>query len=68
VLTPDASRFWYKGDWAPGKTPPSYDKQIVRNHLLTLDWDKTPPGPTLPSEITEKAGARYREIADRLMG
>lgn len=68
VLTPDASRFWYKGDWAPGKTPPSYDKQIVRNYLLTLDWDKTPPGPTLPSEVTENAGARYREIAQRLMG
>jgi len=67
VLTPDASRFWNQDDWAPGQTPPSYDKQVVRNHLETLDWDKTAPGPNLPHEIIDQALRRYEEIAERLM-
>lgn len=66
VLTPDASRFWNAADWAPGKTPESYDKQVVRNFLLTLDWDRTPPGPDLPQAIVDQAAARYEEITARL--
>jgi len=67
VLTPDASRFWNRNEWAPGGTPPSYDKQVVRNYLLTLDWNRTPPGPMLPDEIIEKAVERYSAIAARLV-
>ncbi len=66
VLTPDSSRFWNAADWAPGRTPPSYDKQVVRDYLLTLDWDRTPPGPRLPTEVLEAAARRYEEIAARL--
>ena len=54
VLTPDSSRFWPAGDWQPGTNPSSYDKQIVRDYLETLDWDKTAPGPELPDAIMEK--------------
>ncbi len=62
LLTPDSSRFWSKKDYTPGRGQDSYDKQIVRDYLLTLDWDKTYPGPELPPEIVQKTAERYREI------
>lgn len=62
ILTPDSSRFWSKKNYQPGKGQDSYDKQIVRDYLLTLDWNQTYPGPKLPDEIIEKTAARYREI------
>lgn len=66
LLTPDSSRFWSMENYAPGRGQDSYDKQIVRDYLLTLDWDKTYPGPLLPDYIVEKAAGRYREIFDIL--
>ena len=66
VLTPDSSRFWPADEYEIGISPPSYDKQFVRDYLETLDWDKTPPGPTLPDEIIEKTAAKYKEAEDRL--
>jgi len=68
MLTPDSSRFWSAANYAPGKGQDSYDKQIVRDYLLTLDWNKTYPGPALPEGIIEKTAARYREILDILTG
>jgi phosphoribosylaminoimidazole-succinocarboxamide synthase len=68
LLTPDSSRFWSLRDYVPGKNQDSYDKQIVRDYLLTLKWDKTYPGPELPSVIIEKAAARYQEILQILTG
>lgn len=62
LLTPDSSRFWSSADYSPGRGQDSFDKQIVRDYLLTLDWDQTPPGPELPQEIVEKTAARYKEI------
>jgi len=62
VLTPDSSRFWSIRDYAPGKSQDSYDKQIVRDYLLTLDWNQQYPGPKLPDEIVAKTAARYEEI------
>jgi phosphoribosylaminoimidazole-succinocarboxamide synthase len=66
ILTPDSSRFWSLRDYRPGKSQDSFDKQIVRDYLLTLDWDKTAPGPVLPDDIVEKTAARYREIMEIL--
>ena len=66
VLTPDSSRFWPVEDYAVGISPPSFDKQFVRDYLETLDWDKTAPGPELPAEIIEKTAAKYREALRRL--
>lgn len=65
-LTPDSSRFWPADSYDPGKSPPSFDKQFVRDYLETLDWDKTYPGPNLPNEIIEKTSAKYREAFQRL--
>ncbi|KAF0185599.1 MAG: phosphoribosylaminoimidazole-succinocarboxamide synthase [Nitrospirae bacterium] len=62
LLTPDSSRFWSIKDYAPGKSQDSYDKQIVRDYLLTLDWNQQYPGPELPEEIVRKTAARYEEI------
>jgi phosphoribosylaminoimidazole-succinocarboxamide synthase len=62
ILTPDSSRFWSVQDYMPGKGQDSYDKQIVRDYLLTLDWDKTYPGPSLPDEIIKKTAKRYNEL------
>jgi len=62
ILTPDSSRFWSARTYEPGKGQDSYDKQIIRDYLLTLDWDQTYPGPVLPDGIVEKAIERYREI------
>lgn len=66
LLTPDSSRFWSAQDYAPGRPQDSFDKQIVRDYLLTLDWDKTYPGPVLPKEIVDKTAARYNAILDIL--
>ncbi|MEK6656501.1 MAG: phosphoribosylaminoimidazolesuccinocarboxamide synthase, partial [Nitrospirota bacterium] len=62
ILTPDSSRFWSARDYRVGKGQDSFDKQIVRDYLLTLNWNQQPPGPKLPEDIIEKAGARYKEI------
>jgi phosphoribosylaminoimidazole-succinocarboxamide synthase len=67
-LTPDSSRFWPADSYAPGKSPPSFDKQFVRDYLETLDWGKTYPGPSLPSEVIEKTSTKYREAFQRLTG
>ena len=66
ILTPDSSRFWPLDSYTPGQSPPSFDKQFVRDYLETLDWDKTPPGPHLPPEVLEKTAAKYREAQARL--
>ena len=68
VVTPDSSRFWPADRYAPGSSPPSFDKQFVRDYLETLDWDKTPPAPALPPEIAEKTAEKYREALNRLTG
>ncbi len=68
ILTPDSSRFWSANTYAPGRPQDSYDKQIVRDYLLTLDWNRTHPGPKLPAHIIDKALARYREIYTILTG
>jgi len=68
LLTPDSSRFWSLKGYTPGRSQDSYDKQIVRDYLLTLDWDKTYPGPRLPDEIIEKTSVRYREILNIITG
>jgi phosphoribosylaminoimidazole-succinocarboxamide synthase len=66
VLTPDSSRFWPVDGYRTGISPPSFDKQFVRDYLDTLDWDKTAPGPTLPQDVLEQTSAKYREAFDRL--
>lgn len=68
LLTPDSSRFWSTKDYAPGRGQDSYDKQVVRDYLLTLDWDKTYPGPSLPDEIINKTIGRYKEILKIITG
>jgi len=67
-LTPDSSRFWPQDEYVVGKSPPSFDKQFVRDYLETLDWDKTPPAPRLPKDVIEKTSAKYREAFRRLTG
>ena len=68
ALTPDSSRFWPADEYATGGSPPSYDKQYVRDWLETLDWDKTPPGPEIPEEVVAGTRARYVEAYERLTG
>jgi phosphoribosylaminoimidazole-succinocarboxamide synthase len=68
VLTPDSSRFWPSEAWRPGQSPPSFDKQFVRDYLETLDWDKTAPGPELPADILAQTTAKYLEAYERLTG
>jgi len=68
VLTPDSSRFWPADQYRPGTSPPSFDKQFVRDYLDTLDWNKTPPGPELPRDIIDKTAAKYAEAEARLTG
>jgi phosphoribosylaminoimidazole-succinocarboxamide synthase len=72
VLTPDSSRFWPADEWLPGRTQPSYDKQIVRNWLLSPDsgWDRSSgePPPPLPDEVVERTRSRYVEAYTRLTG
>ncbi|MBZ0143654.1 MAG: phosphoribosylaminoimidazolesuccinocarboxamide synthase [Rhodocyclaceae bacterium] len=68
ALTPDSSRFWPADEYQEGISPPSFDKQIVRDYLETLDWNKRAPGPKLPAEIIAKTTAKYREAYERLSG
>ncbi len=68
VLTPDSSRFWPADTYSVGVSPPSFDKQFVRDYLETLDWDKTAPGPDLPKEIILKTAEKYAEAESRLVG
>ncbi len=67
-LTPDSSRFWPADQYLVGQSPPSFDKQFVRDYLETLDWDKTPPAPSLPKEVIAKTSAKYVEAFERLTG
>jgi len=66
ALTPDSSRFWPVDTYAPGSSPPSFDKQFVRDYLETLDWNKTAPGPRLPADVIAKTAEKYREALRRL--
>jgi phosphoribosylaminoimidazole-succinocarboxamide synthase len=66
VLTPDSSRFWPADTYRPGASPPSFDKQFVRDYLETLDWDKRAPGPKLPADVIARTSAKYREALERL--
>jgi len=66
VITPDSSRFWPVDSYRTGISPPSFDKQFVRDYLDTLDWDKTAPGPDLPVEVLKQTSAKYQEAYNRL--
>ena len=66
VLTPDSSRFWPADTWRVGTSPPSFDKQFVRDYLETLDWNKRAPGPRLPADIIARTSQNYREALRRL--
>jgi len=68
VLTPDSSRFWPADDYQVGSSPPSFDKQYVRDYLLGVDWDRNPPAPELPPEVIEATSAKYLEAFRRLTG
>src|SRR2546426_7722904 len=68
VLTPDSSRFWPADQYRPGRSQASFDKQFVRDYLETLDWDKSPPGPTLPADVIAKTQAKYLDAYQRLTG
>jgi phosphoribosylaminoimidazole-succinocarboxamide synthase len=68
VLTADSSRFWPADQYSVGVSPPSYDKQFVRDYLETLDWDKTPPAPHLPADVIARTSAKYREALEKLTG
>ena len=68
ILSPDSSRFWPASEYQLGSSPPSFDKQFIRDYLETLDWDKTPPGPHLPRDILEKSAEKYQEVASLLIG
>jgi phosphoribosylaminoimidazole-succinocarboxamide synthase len=68
ALTPDSSRFWPADQYRPGSSPPSYDKQYVRDYLETLDWNKAPPAPRLPADVIERTSEKYREALERIAG
>ena len=68
ALTPDSSRFWPADDFRPGGPQTSFDKQFVRDYLLTLPWNKTAPGPRLPADVVEKTALKYREALKILTG
>jgi phosphoribosylaminoimidazole-succinocarboxamide synthase len=68
VLTPDSSRFWPADQYVVGQSPPSFDKQFVRDYLETLDWDKTPPAPRLPGDVIARSAAKYVEAFERITG
>jgi phosphoribosylaminoimidazole-succinocarboxamide synthase len=68
VLTADSSRFWPADQYKVGISPPSYDKQFVRDYLETLDWDKTPPAPKLPADVIARTSAKYREALEKIAG
>jgi phosphoribosylaminoimidazole-succinocarboxamide synthase len=68
VMTPDSSRFWPKAEYRVGISPPSFDKQYVRDYLESLDWDKTPPAPALPEEVIQGTTRRYLEAYEQITG
>ncbi|QNH18664.1 phosphoribosylaminoimidazole-succinocarboxamide synthase [Xanthomonas sp. GW] len=68
MLTPDSSRYWPADEYEVGTSPPSYDKQFVRDYLETLDWGKTAPGPSLPQDVIDRTRAKYAEALQRLAG
>jgi phosphoribosylaminoimidazole-succinocarboxamide synthase len=68
VLTPDSSRYWPRDSYEPGRSPPSYDKQFVRDHLVGLSWNQKPPAPRLPREVVEKTREKYLSALRSLMG
>jgi phosphoribosylaminoimidazole-succinocarboxamide synthase len=68
VLTPDSSRYWPADSYHTGTSPPSFDKQYVRDYLETLDWDKTAPGPELPDNVRDGTAAKYRDAYERITG
>ncbi len=68
VLTPDSSRYWPADSYAPGQSPPSYDKQFVRDHLLALKWNQTPPAPRLPAEVIARTQEKYLAALKNLIG
>lgn len=68
VLTPDSSRFWSEKDYQVGSSPPSFDKQFVRDYLIAIDWNRQPPAPRLPEEVILGSAARYREALRLLTG
>jgi len=68
VLTPDSSRFWPESEYHPGRSQPSFDKQYVRDYLISLKWDRKPPAPRLPPEVIVRTAEKYREIFRRLTG
>lgn len=68
MLTPDSSRYWPADEYQVGTSPPSYDKQFVRDYLETLDWGKTAPGPALPADVIERTRAKYAEALQKLAG
>ena len=68
ILTPDSSRYWPADEYRTGISPPSFDKQFVRDYLETLDWDKTPPPPPIPADIIERTRAKYQQVRDILLG
>jgi phosphoribosylaminoimidazole-succinocarboxamide synthase len=68
LLTPDSSRFWSKDDYRPGGSQKSFDKQFLRDYLLSLKWDKSPPAPELPKEIIQKTREKYLEAYQRIVG
>jgi phosphoribosylaminoimidazole-succinocarboxamide synthase len=68
LLTPDSSRFWPQGEYRPGGSQKSFDKQFLRDFLLSLKWDKSPPAPELPKEIIQKTREKYLEAYQRIVG
>ena len=68
LLTPDSSRFWPKDEYQPGGSQKSFDKQFLRDYLLSIHWDKNPPAPNLPEEIIQKTREKYIEAYERLVG
>ncbi len=68
ILTPDSSRYWPKDSYAPNQSPPSYDKQFVRDHLLAIKWDQTPPAPALPADVISRTQEKYLTALKHLLG
>jgi phosphoribosylaminoimidazole-succinocarboxamide synthase len=68
ILTPDSSRYWPADEYRVGISPPSFDKQFLRDYLETLDWDKTPPAPTIPAELIARTQQKYQQVRDILLG
>ena len=68
ILTPDSSRYWPADEYRVGISPPSFDKQFLRDYLETLDWDKTPPAPAIPAALIAKTQQKYQQVRDILLG